>query len=360
MRIRQVASQAAELRGVSSEAARLYGTGRLWTARRARRLRRRAGWEYRETLKEGLLDPALTDATLRGLVSRYARREAQTRLNPLALEPLTEQKLIFHRYCDAIGIPVPELYGAVGRVGGWSARPGRALTGRDAFAAFVHDHLPEEFVVKPADGHHGLGVRLLSRAGGRLEQVGRGPVDPRILHDELVADPEFDLFVVQQRLHNHEAVSALCHSPVLQTLRLTTLVRRDGGVTMMHAILKLALGTASSDNYHSGLTGNGLADVDLANGRLGPLLTPGPGGYGARPSRFIPGTDRVVEGWPVPHWDEACDLVRRGAPLFLPLRTLGWDVALTPDGPVVVETNNYWGAPFAPMDPGARALLLEP
>ena len=160
----------AQIRGLhraSSQAARIYATGRLGRAMCARRLRQ-DGWEYPETLREGLLDPSLAESTLRALTSRHVRREAQTRLNPLALEPLTEQKLIFYRYCDAVGIPVPELYGAVGRAGSWSARSGRALSDADAFAGFVHDELPEDFVIKPAEGHHGLGVHLLSRAGGHL------------------------------------------------------------------------------------------------------------------------------------------------------------------------------------------------
>ena len=184
-------------------------------------------------------------------------------------------------------------------------------------------------------------------------------MDAQRLRAELMDDAEFDLFVVQQRLHNHEAVVELCGSPVLQTLRLVTFVREDGGVTMMFGFMKLALGTTSSDNYHAGLSGNGLADVDLVHGLLGPLMMAVAGGYGFRTQPLIPGTDRVVEGWAVPHWAEACDLVRRSAPAFLPLRTLGWDIALTPVGPVIVEANNYWAGPLTPMSLEARALLLH-
>jgi hypothetical protein len=55
-----------------------------------------------------------------------------------------------------------------------------------------------------------------------------------------------------------------------------------------------------------------------------------------------PGTGALVEGLRVPHWDAAAALVRRAAPHFLPARTLGWDVALTEAGPVIVETNMFW------------------
>lgn len=43
-------------------------------------------------------------------------------------------------------------------------------------------------------------------------------------------------------------------------------------------------------------------------------------------------------------WEEAFALVRGAAPHFLPLRTLGWDIAITPDGPMIIEANAHWGA----------------
>ncbi len=295
MRLAALRRQSAELARVVREASDVYGAGRRATVRRARHLRR-AGWEYGEALKEGLLDPSVPEARGDALISRHARRAAQSRLNPIALEPFTEQKVIFHSYCEAVGIPAPRVFGGAGRAGGWSATTGRAVDDRDAFAAMVRDELPAEFVVKPAEGLLGLGVRLIDRSGDELGQVGRGTVDPRVLHDELCADPDFDLFLVQQRLHDHRDLQDLSPGRTLQTLRLTTLVREDGGVTILHSVLKLGLSGAAADNYRAGATGNGLCDVNLTTGRLGPLQLPGPGGHGSRATPEIPGTDRLGRG----------------------------------------------------------------
>ncbi len=35
---------------------------------------------------------------------------------------------------------------------------------------------------------------------------------------------------------------------------------------------------------------------------------------------------------------EAIDAARK----FMPIRTIGWDVAVTPDGPVIIEDNLWW------------------
>jgi hypothetical protein len=44
----------------------------------------------------------------------------------------------------------------------------------------------------------------------------------------------------------------------------------------------------------------------------------------------------------VPCWDAACRLVRDAATAFLPLRTIGWDVAITDGDPVLIEGNVTW------------------
>ena len=46
-----------------------------------------------------------------------------------------------------------------------------------------------------------------------------------------------------------------------------------------------------------------------------------------------------IEGFQLPVWTEACQLAREAARLFLPLRFVGWDIALTETGPVLVEAN---------------------
>jgi len=359
MRPLAAVGQLRQLARVSAVAARTYGTRRLDAARLARRLRVEGGYEYHEALKEGLLSPRRSDEERRAMVSRYVRREAQDRLNPVALEPLSEQKLIFYEYAEALGIPVPALYGAVGRAGGWSRVSGRVVGDREAFAAFVAADLPAEFIVKPAWGLLGLDIHAFARDGEGLRDSAGGAVDPCELHDRLLASPRFDLYVVQERLRNHPAVEELVESPTLQTVRLNTLVRRDGSVALLGCMMKLATGSGDADNYRSGATGNGLTDVDAEAGTLGPLMIPRREGPGYETTSFVPGTDRRVEGWRIPLFEEARALVIESAPHFLPMRTLGWDIAITPAGPVVVETNNYWGMSFTPLDAEGRALLLE-
>jgi len=335
-------AQARELARVSAEASRRYGVGRLAAARRARRLRVAGGFEYDETLAAGLLDPAMEEADALRHVSEHDTTRLVDRLNAAALAAVTAEKAIFYPHFAALGLPVPELYGLVGRAGGWSAASGRPL-GAEGTAAFLADGPPDEFVVKPSAGHHGLGVRVLRREGPELVDVEGRRLDAASLAAELLADPEFDLFVVQERLRNHDRVLRLCPGETLQTLRLTSFVSDEGTAQVLHAGLKLAFGGRNVDNFRGGETGNVLAEVDVGTGALERPLGPAPKG---------------LEGAVLPDWEAACELARRGSLLLLPQRTMGWDLALTPSGPVIVEANRGYD-PFPTPRFGAVVRAIE-
>jgi hypothetical protein len=115
-------------------------------------------------------------------------------------------------------------------------------------------------------------------------------------------------------------------------------LRRRG----LHRRPSLMVGDSLLDNYDHGRTGNLLALVDVGTGELEGAVGPAGPGVPIGLHRVHPRTGLAFDGFSIPWWEEACSLVRRAARLFLPLRTIGWDVALTPDGPVLVEGNNFW------------------
>ena len=58
-----------------------------------------------------------------------------------------------------------------------------------------------------------------------------------------------------------------------------------------------------------------------------------------------PGLTSKAVGWRAPFWAEALNLVRQAHREAFPLfATLGWDVAITQDGPLLIEANSGWGA----------------
>ena len=134
---------------------------------------------------------------------------------------------------------------------------------------------------------------------------------------------------------------------------------RDGTPEILCAYLKLALGASAVNNFRAGQTGNGEAMIDLEAETLTPLVVPGPDEVGVVLHDRVPGSGRQVVGWRVPFFEEARRIVLGAAPHLLPMRTLGWDVAITPGGPVLLEANNYWGSLLVPLPPEAHALFVS-
>lgn len=71
-----------------------------------------------------------------------------------------------------------------------------------------------------------------------------------------------------------------------------------------------------------------------------------------------PDSGQPLTGIVVPFFRELRELVIGAHSMFPELRSVGWDVAIAVDGPVIVEGNLDWDAEIhAFCDPGFRAML---
>lgn len=310
----------------------------------------RSGFEPQEARELGLLDPRMPAEALDRYASKRSLMRAQRALNPREWSVAVRNKHLFHRRCLAEELPVPELFGlcvtARRTAATWVWVPvGRKLRGPIEWREFVDHWLPEEFVVKPVLGYHGESVRVLRTSGDRLVDLGSGRSEGvEALRRSLDAAP-FDAFLFQARLENHPALASLSDTDSLQTVRFMTLVRADGTSEILHAVLKLVVKGNATDNFRSGRSGNLLAGLDLESGTLGPASTISSNRRGLTLTRHHPDTGIDLVGRRVPLWTESANLARRAARAFLPLRTIGWDVGITPSGPRLVEGNVWWDPP---------------
>lgn len=297
-------------------------------------------WQYdfgpREVVFFGLADPDLSPEVCEGSLGKRGKLALQRRLNPRLWECLVEDKAVFQAFCEHNGVAVPRVYGTLRR---GSGEAGRARARNDWRS--ILQRVPDEFVVKPARGVYGEGIALYHRNGdGWADESGR-PVSGDDMLARMLELEQYDCYLAQERVHNHPGLAELSATSSLQTVRLETVILSDGRVELFSPRLKLIGGDSPVDNYHGGQTGNVIAVVALDTGVLGPVY--GPRGNGSValpvPVERHPRTGRPLCGFRVPLWEETKRLLREVAPLFLPLRTLGWDVAITPNGPVIIEAN---------------------
>lgn len=205
-------------------------------------------------------------------------------------------------------------------------RNGRAVSPtfgelEDERAREILEGYPEDLFVKPVDGLQGAGARLIRRE--RLDAA-------VLLRERNV--------LIQPRLGQHEAVSAI-YPHAINTVRIDTLTTEDGVVSSA-AMLRLGAGGSIIDNSAAG----GLAvGIDLATGALRPTARR-LSRYGLSRLAAHPDTGAVFAGVKIPFWAELRDVVRRGADSLRPLASLGWDVAITPEGPKLLEANLTWAS----------------
>lgn len=338
-----------DLMGAFQRAARRFNVSTLAIWKQAIVLCWRYGLAPDEALSSGLVDPRGSPEEYAGSIGKRRLTRHQHRLNPKQWECLVEDKAIFYSYCAALGLPVPKLYAVLDKKTGWTAA-GRLINEPADWEAFLNNDLPQEFIVKPALGVYGRGLNLLRRSGAFFQDWSGQSFSAASLYDCLRNDPNYTRFVIQERVLNHPDIQRITGTQSLQTVRFQTWIANDGQIESYHVLFKLILGHNVSDNYDSGRTGNVIANVDPQTGILSAPLAASPDGVGFKLLPVHPVTRVSLQGTALPHWAPARQLVERAARLFSPLRTIGWDVALTGEGPVLLEGNAWWD-PFNHLHP---------
>lgn len=311
-------------------------------------LNRLNGMRRDEYYKYHLFDPALSWAERCAFVSDVEVRKIQNRLNPPQYHYLLKNKLIFKRFFAHAGIPV------VDDVGLFDPAWGRTATGEPLCGAgdierlIASEHANNGLVFKPIEGSEGQMVMVFPRTGqGYLYSISGEKVDAKTLEERLCdpvalkraysgGDPQ-SAFLVESCVRGHRELESIC-GETLCTCRLVTLVKPGGEVMLLGAVFKLAPSTAGVDNLHAGGLSVG---VDLESGKLGKGRTMADMWKPYRSS--LPG-GAEFEHTTLPYWAETKELAVRSALAFPLLPCVGWDIAITDQGPVVIEGNWGWAA----------------
>jgi hypothetical protein len=136
--------------------------------------------------------------------------------------------------------------------------------------------------------------------------------------------------IVQPLLRNHPIIAPLTDGR-LATLRIVTAIDGADEAQFVWALLGLPFGGRVTLSLSCGLDENGM--IVRASADLRSSVTSHPDG-GASLVGFRP-----------PFWHESVELVKRAHTTAFPrFFSLGWDIALTDTGPVLLEANSGWGA----------------
>lgn len=255
-----------------------------------------------------------------------ARRDELNLSNPANSSCILRNKLYFGIFAKSIGIATPENIAYI-RNGDVLLLNEATHTTLDRFAA-THRGL---FFCKPLDGECGTGVFKLEIDNSGLF-INNRPATADALAEQLAGAD----FIVQQCIEQHELQKRL-HPVSINSIRLVTVRSlKDGHIAVLPSILRIGTGTSIVDNTSQG----GIAvGFDLETGQLNDfgLFKPQ---FGLR-AEVHPDSGIRFNEYYIPYIKEILEQAKYFHS-FLTLHSIGWDIAVGPDGPIFIEGNDNW------------------
>jgi putative polysaccharide biosynthesis protein len=162
--------------------------------------------------------------------------------------------------------------------------------------------------------------------------------EKELIFDQIQQMLKSNRLLIQPMLENNKNITMLCHTEDLVTLRIVS------GLYKSQAQLVYAILEIPSDKYDRWW----LVNIDCESGLLTGAawfnemieVEPGFEKYDLENYAIVV---RQVEGKRLPFWHEISNMVTQAHALFNDVLTIGWDLAITPDGPVIIEGNTGWG-----------------
>lgn len=241
-------------------------------------------------------------------------------------------KWVFGNLCENFGLPSPKCHGVFHPI--WGVRStGRSLKSEEDLHAFLAERR-RDLVFKPAAGAHGADVLIIDsydRERREIRRTNGETVSLRAFFDLLCAKDT--RWLSQDRIVQHPELARLNASSV-NCVRIITYLDDEGCARVVSALLKVGRASSEIDNA----TGGGMISaIDLDTGRTGEFVEI----FNERRFTHHPDNGRQIAGFLVPFLNDALEVAKRIHTLLPYPRHLGWDVAISPDGPVLIEPNSY-------------------
>lgn len=198
---------------------------------------------------------------------------------------------------------------------------------RDFFAGGSIEELEKfiknnkEFMVKPYDGLGGKGV---------YKEYSKNIKDIKEFYEYLEKNHLF----IEEYVKQNEKINKLCKESV-NTIRIMTF-SYNGKSEIVYAAMRIGNGINNVDNFHQGGMG---CKIDLEKGTLiGDAIDKDLNHFEVHPKSKV-----KFDGFQIPNWEKAKELVLKASLVNKHIHMVGWDVAITEEGATLIEGNRRPG-----------------
>lgn len=258
---------------------------------------------------------------------------------------LLRNKFFFGILAKAIGIPTPEIVAYI-------KQSEILLNCQDKFESVSPTELVKQLsgtlYVKPLDGECGRGILRIEVNSNSIQCKNR--VMPT---EELMEYLSNGSFIIQKAISQHDLMNQL-YPGCVNTIRMITIRDpKSNEIKYFSSYQRMGANGSHVDNTSQGGVFVGINESDGRLMKYG-FFKPQ---YGTKTLRH-PDTNVEFDGYKIPFFEEA----KQKAILFhslLSIHSIGWDIAITKDGPLFIEGNDNWEINDVQCTHGPMSQLIE-
>lgn len=250
--------------------------------------------------------------------------------------PITDNKIITENFFNSLNIPQPTTLFRI--INGNLYSPHMQRYTYNQIHHELADKYHEKIFVKPVESGGGQGIYIFHRNCSGSYTT----------HENLIFDEFFlsDIgktkdYVIQSGVVQDQEISKIYPGSV-NTCRIIT-ENMDGKSRAVCGILRIGRSQNEIDNASAGGI---FLKIDINTGKVGDRAM----SYENEKFSEHPDTHFVFHNFEIPHWSEIRNLATLSASKLPFFTHLGWDIALTANGPLVIETN---------LSPGIGSLQIS-
>lgn len=256
-------------------------------------------------------------------------------LNPLKYYSLARNKYLAHKVLDNTGVRKAELYCYYQPEARYIIEDGIASDLEGVLTVLKKKDV-KSCVIKTTESSHGDNVCVINAIVYKDNDAVLYRFDGQNLLLSSALGKEALIF--ESVVFQTKQFSSFNESSV-NTVRFMTTLFPDKTVKIIAAFLKIGRDGRCVDNAGNG--GNVDVCVDVESGELQYAIQ----FDGWRRIKAIdrhPDNDSSINGVFIENWQSIKDELRKYQQAFPFCKAVGWDIAITDDGPVVIEINDFW------------------
>ncbi len=234
--------------------------------------------------------------------------EYQLKMNPVAMRDILDDKRKFFKFYKEFFLHIVATISD--------------LESNDYIGVKLLKNPSKKIVFKSSNGKCGLGVKVVSTSRFNVKSL-----------ISFMYKNNYDL--VEEFIIQHPVLNKLSPSGV-NTIRIITQLDENKEVIILGCRQRISV----NSNIDNMAGGNLAANIDVLTGKIS-----GTGVYSditKKDQANHPITNFTIENLQLPFWNDTICMVKEAAKLYPQNRSIGWDIAITENGPGLIEGNHDW------------------